>query len=82
MVKYIRVFLHYLGEDTLIDVSGGEVGLSEVRRFIGIVEFEFEGLGECVIFSIVPSVTCINIPQDSKPSLFPAARTYQRSKSR
>lgn len=49
MVVDIRVLRYHSWKDTFVDVSGREIGVSEVARLIRIVKFKIQRLGEGVI---------------------------------
>ena len=53
VVVDVGVLRHYSWESAFIDVPGREIGISEVARFIQIVQFEIQRLGEGVICSIL-----------------------------
>lgn len=56
VVMNAGVLRHYCRKNAFVDVSGGEVGLSEVARLIRVVEFKTQRLGKSVIYLIVRSL--------------------------
>lgn len=50
MVVDVGVLLHDGREHPFIDVSRGEVGLAEIRLLVGVVQLEFGGFGELIVY--------------------------------
>ena len=53
MIVDVGVLRYYGWQSAFIDVPGGETGISEVARFIRIVQFQVQRLGEGVICPVL-----------------------------
>ena len=49
MIVCVGVLRDHLWENTLVDISCGEVGLAEVRRLVRVIQLEFIGFSNLVI---------------------------------